>query len=407
MNTKKTISLLLGAVMLLSIAFAGVACNNEATPTATDKATEAPTQKPTEAPTEPPAETPTEAPTEAPTEKPTEPPTEEPVVLEKKVYELASVSENIRLLGRTKVVKEGIICDHGASGIEFCAYLTGDLILNMESLGNSYFSVFVDGVELETRIFYDVRTGTKTIASFEDEGLHTVRIIKQTESQWSLATLESIEMTGYLTDPPEQRPLYIEFLGDSLTSGYGNLGDSSSEDPGTPLWEDGSKAYSYIACEALYADCNILACSGVGIDKGWTYYDYMDFYQAFSFHRDTADFYEFGRVPDIAIIHLGANDYTCGSAANVFVQKGIELVNYVRDGYGKDIPIIWIYDPKEGMPRQIEEIAATFGGEDGGFYVLALAQNSAGANGHPSVDSHEEAAETLVNFIKEKGLVIS
>ena len=66
---KKFMSLLLAAVLVLSLAACG---NNEPTTAPTEAPTTAPTTAPTEAPTTAPTEEPTDAPTEEPTEEPTE-----------------------------------------------------------------------------------------------------------------------------------------------------------------------------------------------------------------------------------------------------------------------------------------------------------------------------------------------
>ena len=50
------------------------------------------------------------------------------------------------------------------------------------------------------------------------------------------------------------------------------------------------------------------------------------------------------------------------------------LINDIRKGYGKDMPIIWAYDPDEGVPDYIKEVLDSFGGESAGLYILELEQ---------------------------------
>ena len=65
--------------------------------------------------------------------------------------------------GRTSVVSEGLACDASASGIEFNAYIEGDLKITLnisqsahldeKHLTNeSYFTLYIDGVRSEERI---------------------------------------------------------------------------------------------------------------------------------------------------------------------------------------------------------------------------------------------------------------
>ena len=406
-NTVKLIAIILAAVMLFSL----VSCN-----TADEPVTDEPTAAPTDAPTDKPTDAPTDKPTEKPTEAPKNDESEDdeddglipaPAPLNPKKYDLSKENDKIRLLGRANVTSEGTNFDHSASGIEFQAFMTGDLTVTITSIDESFFTVYIDGERLEERFSISYGTKTLTLASFEGNYLHSVRIIKQTESKNSFATISPIAMTGYIVEAPEEREFFIEFIGDSLTCGYGNLGDSSSSAPGSARWQDATQAYAFIASETLGAEASIIACSGIGVDKGWPDYEAEEFYSAICYQRDPALKFEFDRVPDLVVIHLGANDYALDSTKNNFIAACKSLINCVRDGYESDVTIIWAYEPKEAEPEWIKEMLDSLGGEDAGLYMLALSQNTAGANGHPTVSSHIEAADTLCEFINSKNLLES
>ena len=374
----KLTSLFLCALMLLSL----VSCNKEEAP-ATDKPTDAITDKPTEEPTD----APTDAPTDKPTEKPTEAPKDDeddeddglipaPAPLSPKKYDLSKENDKIRLLGRAKVTADGTVVDHSAAGIEFQAFMSGELTVTVSSDEVAFFTVYIDG-----------------------------KLLKETESMNALSTFGEIRMTGYIVDAPDERDFFIEFIGDSLTCGYGNLGDSSSTAPGGPLWQNATQAYAFIASEKLGAEASIIACSGMGVDAGWRDYEAEEFYSALSYHRNTAEKFEFDKRPDLVVIHLGANDYALDAPKSSFIASCKSLIKCVRDGYESDVPIIWAYEPKEAEPEWIKEMIDSLGGESAELYMLALSQNTAGANGHPTVDSHVEAADTLCDFIRSKQIL--
>jgi hypothetical protein len=201
--------------MLLSL----VSCNKQEAP-ATDKPTDAITDKPTEEPTD----APTDAPTDKPTEKPTDAPTDDeddeddglipaPAPLSPKKYDLSKENDKIRLLGRAKVTADGTTVDHSAAGIEFQAFMSGELTVTVSSDEVAFFTVYIDGKRLEER--FEVRYGEKTLtlASFEGNYLHTVRLLKETESMNALSTFSEIRMTGYIVDAPDERDFFIEFIG--------------------------------------------------------------------------------------------------------------------------------------------------------------------------------------------------
>lgn len=328
------------------------------------------------------------------------------------VYALSELRDKIRLIGRAYFCDGGLACDHSASGFELCARIDGELLLTASSSGDTYYSVFVDGERIDKRFHVDSSMQTVRIAEFNDGKAHKVKVLKQSESAWSASVIISLGFSGELLDAPAERERLFEFLGDSLTTGYGNLGvkgEGNEQGGNTPHKEDATKTYAFLTSEALCADCRIVAWSGVGLDTGWTHALFTDYYKAASFHRDATKRYEFGRAPDLLVLHLGANDSTNGETTREsFVRKGIDLINYIFDGYRKKIPLIWAYDPDEGVPSYIQEILDYFGGEKSGFFALELEWQSTdaywGASGHPSALAHEYHAGLLLDFIKEKNI---
>jgi hypothetical protein len=147
---------------------------------------------------------------------------EDEKVIEDKKHALNEVVDSLKLLGRNTVTSNGIICDHSASGIEFCAYIEGEVRLSVSVSArvtpagayeaNTYYTVYVDGVRQEKR--FNVASGevTLTIANFEEGGVHTIRILKQTESQNSLSILKSLKFKGYFEEAPAEKELFIEYV---------------------------------------------------------------------------------------------------------------------------------------------------------------------------------------------------
>ena len=369
-------------------------------------------------------ETDTEKPTEKRTQKKTELKTETgrrtdmimtpgqtktDETLSTRVYDFSRVNNCFRLIGRTQNTMSGLIFDHAASAIEFQGFMTGDVILNVTSNKESYFTVYVDGKRVEERFGAE---GSKalTIASFEGSYFHTVRIVRQNEIAWSQCLLRNLKITGYLFEAPEERGLYLEFYGDSLTSAFGNVGDPSAPAPtDVPKYQDATQSYAYLTTEALNADCSILAMSGVGIATGHYEKHFLHYFSQFDHKRGNSPFnFEGARIPDIAVVRLGSNDFSVGCTREQYVSRAKELIDYIRNGYGKDVPIIWMHGSRgNDFGNWLKEISDYYGGEAGGFYSLELGwrDHGVGAGGHPNVASHEANAESLLAFIKEKNII--
>ena len=325
-----------------------------------------------------------------------------------------------KFLGRTKVSQDGLIFDTSCATLEFQGYMTGDVVIEIQTkknhdYGNSFFTVYIDGKRSETR--FEVgsnKTAKLTIASFTGKYFHNIKIVKQTEFKWSLATVKSLEIKGILSKAPKEKELYVEFFGDSLTAAYGNIGKAGVSNGDSPKYEDGTQSYAYIFANAIGADYSMMSRSAAGINQCWSNSPIIDYHKKFSKDRSSEAFdIANARKPDLIVIHLGANDYNVArekdgisnSEKRAFVDGGKKLINYLNDGYGKDIPIIWAYDPNEGFPTEVKEIINSFGGESAGYYTIALPYTDKGADAHPTVKEHEKHAKQLQDLIVSKNIL--
>ena len=323
-------------------------------------------------------------------------------------YSLHKNEEYFKYNGRMQHIADGVSCDFTASGIEFSGIMKGDLHLLLECSDDTYFTVFVDGVRQNERIFANKDTKRVKIATFAGEAEHSVRIIKQSEAQRSISLLKAISMTGYLYEAPKERDYFIEVIGDSITCGYGNLGTKAEGSDGTALWEDGTQAFPFLTAEALGADCSVIGCSGIGVQKGYSAVTEKDFYIQWCRYRNTNNPYNFkaARVPDIVVINLGTNDKSTGATEAEFKTEVKYLINYVRTAYGQNVPVIWTYNMMgNGCFDWVKPVLAEMGGESAGLYYVELNQNQEGGGGHPLASAHKTAANTLSSFIRTKNIL--
>lgn len=338
----------------------------------------------------------------------------EETVIEDKTYNLQEITDSLKLHGRTAVTSNGIACDHSATGIEFSAYMEGKVKLSVfvsmpssGASGNTYFTVYIDGVRQEQRFNVKKGTATLTIANFKEGGVHNIRVLKQTESANSLSILKTLSFKGYFKEAPAKKDLFIEFLGDSITSGYGNLCANGTQDPGSALNQDATQAFAYLTAEKLGADHSLISCSGIGVVSSWSGNFVMrDFFSAQSYYKNTTEKYEKTFIPDIVVINLGTNDQGKGDVSGTQFKTGVKaLINLVRKTYGEDVKIVWVANMM-GPCMQAYSMQAVkeLGGEEKGLYFCTLTENRDGGLAHPSKAAHSVAATALANFIKQKVL---
>ena len=175
-----------------------------------------------------------------------------------------------------------------------------------------------------------------------------VRLIKLNEGN-SLFALREILTDGTIEALPE-RPLRMEFIGDSITCGYGVEGKSEAE-TFTTATENATKGYAFLTAEALNADAVLTCFSGHGIVSGYTgdpavindadlvppYYETegRNSYRlptgklAEEIPRDFSAF-----RPDYIVLNLGTNDLSwCGTdeeRGRYYAEKYAEFLKVVR-----------------------------------------------------------------------------
>ena len=126
-------------------------------------------------------------------------------------------------------------------------------------------------IRLDGKKILDARLSAKDAAISVFEGSEkrdaAIRLIKLNEGN-SLFALREIVTDGTVEPLPE-KPLKMEFIGDSITCGYGVEGKSEAE-TFTTATENAAKGYAFLTAEALDADAVLTCYSGHGIISGYT-----------------------------------------------------------------------------------------------------------------------------------------
>jgi hypothetical protein len=108
------------------------------------------------------------------------------------------------------------------------------------------------------------------------------------------------------------------------------------------------------------------------------------------------------------VINLGTNDQNKGVANDKWQTEVDALVKQVRAKYGKDVPIVWIFNMMTagGFYEQYAQKAFNaLGGENAGLYICELIRNNEGGQNHPSLAAHVTASEQLAAFLQSKNLL--
>ena len=322
---------------------------------------------------------------------------------------ISKYADKIKVYGRSSSSSSGVTVDWSGSGIEFNAECFGDISVTVSSTKSTYFAAYVNGEKVDKLFLANEGTNTFKIAEGLDFGVYNVRLLKCANVVQANCIAESIRIDGKLLDAPKDSELLIEFIGDSITCGYGVIegATSDSANVGTYKYCDATRAFAYLTAEKLGADWRIEGVSGAGMVSGYTSYTVPEIYYTHTWARNKTKQYDFAseRVPDVIVINLGTNDQSKSSNAEAFKTAVKTFVTTIREKYGKDIPIVWAYGMmNDAMNTHVKSVFESLGGAASGYYTVKLTQNKKGGNVHPDAAGQIKAAEELTKFLKENVL---
>jgi len=324
-------------------------------------------------------------------------------------YKICENPDKFLIHGRT-VEKDGMLgIIWTASGIEFNFVGSGvDFSFGpLESDQAAYVAVELDG----KRTKYALTTGREHIIAEDLENReHRLNFIRLNTEGADILYLDKVEIEGenpVIKPAPKEADLKIEFYGDSITCGYGNLG---YDGPGYLAHRtDGTRTYAYLACKELGAEGRYMGFSGQGIVHAWggaKGVPFGEFYCRAS--RTLEDKWDFSRwTPNVVVINGGTNDSSTGVDSDEFILRAKELITALRKEYPEAL-IIWLYGM---MGRPLEEYIKTaideLSEKDKRLRYLATEAHynypwEKGGNGHPGVKCHERVGHELAHFISNE-----
>jgi lysophospholipase L1-like esterase len=362
------------------------------------------------------AETTTEAPTEATPQD----------------QEYSPITDHVKLLGRTYENNDTLWMAYSGSGVEF--EVTGkalSIILYGDSSaidpktddGCARYAIYVDG---ERVIDEMMNQAAKNITIFEgdEERTATVRFVKLSETANSVMGIREIDVKEGEISPTPEKERYIEFVGDSITCGYG-VDDEDRNNHFSTTTEDVTKTYAYKTAQALDADYSMVSISGYGIISGYTsngtkqenqvmgkYYDKLGFSYTNTGAFNVADIdWGFEREPDVIVINLGTNDSSyVGSDAEreqEYLDGYVEFLKQVREKNPDAYILCTLGLMGDSLYSTVEDAVAAYSEETGDENLAAFhfdpIQSDEGyaADWHPTEATHTRAAEALTERLQE------
>jgi lysophospholipase L1-like esterase len=172
-----------------------------------------------------------------------------------------------------------------------------------------YLNVAIKNHEVSLTYTYRLDQGKSTIQLFDlPYGIYSVSVRKQSESMMTRTVITELSTDGNWMMVNPARRSSIEWIGDSLTCGYGNLGENENT-PFDTKDEDGMQSFAILASQALNMDYQLVSVSGIGVYKSFYAEVTMpSIYEQYDIYDRTP--YPFTKHQDIVVINLGTNDHS-------------------------------------------------------------------------------------------------
>lgn len=258
------------------------------------------------------------------------------------------------------------------------------------------------------------------VASALTDGPHTLTVFKRTEPLVSISQFLGLELApgGRLLAPEEPRRRAL-FIGDSITTGYGNEGDRA-ECPFTPETENNWEAFGAITARKLGAEYYAVAWSGRGVyrnhdgtlDETMSDLVFRVIPQDRGSERPGDD-----EAPDVIVVSLGGNDFATGDPGPLFKEHYGKLLSRLRAAYPSSrlIALVnsnmtndWPPDvfERDKVRAALREIVAAM--RDAGDRAVSVVElepfakdEPKGCMWHPSARMHNQIAEALAPAIQQ------
>ena len=276
----------------------------------------------------------------------------------------------------------------------------------------NYFAVIIDSV-VSSLIRTSPDSHYDMVVDGLAPGIHQVEIFRRTEASCGISVFEGIQLSAdaKLLDPPTRPTRKIEFIGNSITCGFGNEAESELIQF-SPETEDGYRAYGAIAARQLNAEYHAVCYSGRGIYRNYdqTTTGLMpELYQLIYPQSDKRwDFKTW--IPDVVVINLGTNDFAAGIADSArFISHYLDLLRQIKSHYPA-VTVICLDGPmltdtalmtcRKFIKSAVSEFLKQ--GNNSVFSFSLTTQGPLGLGGdyHPNLTQHNLNAEELVPYIK-------
>jgi lysophospholipase L1-like esterase len=295
------------------------------------------------------------------------------------------------------------------SGTSIATRFSGSSIdVTLDDSGNNFFQVILDGSPASVIVTaggsqaYSLATGLPA-------GMHDIELYRRAEAFQGVVQFQGFTPGegGALIETVSPYVHRVEFIGDSITAGYGVEGDSANCSF-TPDTENAHLTYAAIAARSLNAEAHLIAWSGKGVyqNYGGDQSEPMPDLYGRTLPQDAGSQWDFGAwAAEAVVINLGTNDFSVAVDEGAFTSAYVALLQDVRSHY-PDATIFCVAGPfLNDLATQYIGNAITTAADPQVLLVPFPSPDPAdglGCDYHPSVATHAKLGQLLADTIQQE-----
>ena len=348
------------------------------------------------------------------------------------MFDYKAEEKNVRVLGRTLFRNETRWLGYACTGIDFeftGKNITVQLSTDWENdaewkhIFQPYMAVYING-NYEPLKRFPVESGTNSYEIYSSDKTENVRItlLKLSENAFSKVGLISISADGEIKPafPPSDRR--IEFIGDSITCGFGIEAESAAEGFRTAT-ENSRINYASLTAKHFNAEYNLISWTSIGVysnsvkedvnipDDSWTM-------PKIYFHTDKStdgwlgnvedklEMWDFSKFcPQLIVVNLGTNDkdFTRGikERTDAFKDTYVKFISDIRNVNPNSYILCTLGAMGQELCPQVEAAVSELNDEKISFmpFDIQLETDGIGAEMHPNKVTHRKMADKLIQKV--------
>lgn len=252
-----------------------------------------------------------------------------------------------------------------------------------------------------------------------ESGSHTAKVTMCTEGIYKNPAFYGFEIDEDASVLEMlQKPLKFEFIGNSITCGYGTEASSNKES-----FSDGNSnfchTFAYATAKEFNAETMVVARSGIGIYRNYGdtttasgYGSMPDNYEKLWIQNATEwDFTSY--IPDVVFINLGTNDtWEMSSFDSASFDNGYRnLLNSVTTHYPNAKIVLLTGSMMSGgalaqLKPILNKLQEDYSDENHTVYRYDFAPTAGnGADWHPNTKQQAQMGENLIKYLRNNGIV--